>query len=161
MQPPKRILQIRHARQDKLLAWYAKQPRATRLQIHKEKLRVFRIWVAERQDAEKQEFQKEELDYLALLAGIAEIRRLIDEPKKARDFKLKAEQAVGVGKKYSRDAPIQSRIENDFLPLIHELRKQGLAWRGIQEYIRVNHYKRYGVSTLHKVYRTEYGDNAI
>ena len=160
MQPPKRTAQIRPARQEELLLWFAKQPRATRVRIHKEKLQVFRAWLGEQQtDAKKESYPKEELDYLALISAIAETKRQIDEPKSQKAFVLRTQQITEQRK--HRKAPIQDKIEKDFLPLIHQLRVQKLSWREIQEYIRVHHYKKFGVSTLHKVYKAEYGGGNV
>lgn len=158
MQPAKKIAGIRPGRQDELLAWYAKQPKDIRLQVHGEKLRIFRGWLgSEQTTAEKTGYTKEELDYLALIAAVASLKGKIDEPKKQKDFELRIQQITS-GRK-QKSSPMQSKIE-EFLPLIHQLRCQQpkpVSWRKIQEYIRKHHHKSFKVPTMHKVYMAEYG----
>lgn len=158
MQPAKKIAAIRPGRQDELLAWYARQPKDIRLQVHGEKLRIFRGWLgSEQTTAEITAYTKEELDYLALIAAVAVLKGKIDEPKKQKDFELRVQQINSERKQKS--SPIQSKIE-EFLPLIHQLRCQHpkpVSWRKIQDYIRKHHHKSFKLSTLHKVYMAEYG----
>jgi hypothetical protein len=162
MQPAKRIATMRTARQDELLLWYAKQPRAIRVLVHAEKLKIFRGWLSEPQTDGDQAYTKEELDYLSLLGAVAEMKRSIDEPKKEKDFERRVKQLAS--QRRNTSAPVTSKIEKEFLPLIHQLRStppRPMSWRKVREYIKKHHYKTFGVSTMIKAYQAEYGEDAL
>lgn len=161
MQPAKRIATMMIARQDELLIWYAKQPRTVRLQVHAEKLKIFRGWLGEPQTDGDKTYTKEEMDYLSLIGAIAKMKRHIDEPKKERDFELRVEQAAS--RRKNKKSPVTDKII-EFLPLIHRLRSlepKPMSWRKVQAYIKTHHHKTLGISTMHEVYMAEYGGDAL
>ncbi|WP_157040165.1 hypothetical protein [Pelobacter propionicus] len=129
--------------------------------MHAEKLKIFRGWLGEPQTDGDKAYTKEELDYLSLVGAIANVKRSIDEPKKEKDFERRVKQLISQRRHTS--APVTSRIEKEFLTLIHQLRStkpKPMSWRKVQEYIKKRHYKTFGVSTMIKAYKAEYGEDA-
>ena len=75
----------------------------------------------------------------------------IAEAKTPKDFALRVETAKSAKK--TRLSPTASLIENQFMPLIVDLRGEGLSWRQIAEYIRTHHHKKFAHGYLSVLYK--------
>lgn len=147
-------LRIRPARQAELLGWYAKQPLEIRLRVHSEKIQFFREWKSRAKDDPTPALPVEQSDYAALLAGISRVLKSIEDCKTPKAFATRVDQAKA--RRKARQSPVAEMLEKQFLPLIHQLKHEGLSWRQIAEYIRQHHRKTIAHTYISKIYKAEY-----
>jgi hypothetical protein len=148
MHSAEKALNIRPGKRDELFEWFGKQPEAVRVQIMKNKIRLYHEWASRKR--KENELPQEMADYAALLAAIMDAWRGHAEGKKLKDFELRV--AVAKEKKKARTAPTATLIEEQFLPMISKLRNEGLSWRQVAGFIRTHHHKKFAHTYLAKIY---------
>jgi len=143
------VYETRPARRSELVAWYARQPEAVRIEIHQRKIDIQRTWQNNARAAGKEREDKGgQADYAALVAAIAEYWKSVNQAKTEKDFKRRV--AASLAKKKTRLAPVAAEIEQ-MLPLIERLRKEGLSWRQIVQYLKEHHKKTFSVAYLQRI----------
>ena len=147
-------LRIRPARQAELLGWYAKQPLEIRLRVHSEKIQFFRAWKGRSKDDPNPTLPVEQSDYAALLAGISRVMKSLEDCKSPKAFASRVDQAKA--RRKARQSPVAEMLEKQFLPLIHQLKREGLSWRQIAGYIKQHHHKSITHTYISKIYKAEY-----
>jgi hypothetical protein len=145
---------MRPARQSELLGWYAKQPLEIRLRVHTEKIQFFREWKGRSKDDSNPALPVEQSDYAALLAGISRVRKSLEDCKSPKAFATRVDQAKA--RRKAKQSPVAEMLENKLLPLIRQLRHEGLSWRQIAGYIKQHHHKSITHTYICKIYKAEY-----
>lgn len=147
------VFRTRPARRNELVAWYARQPEAVRIDIHQRKIDIQRNWqnaARSRNDSDtsKSNERGNRADYAALIAAISEYWQSITKAKTEKDFARRV--ALSLQKKKERLAPRAAEIEK-LMPLIIQLRQQSLSWRQIVSYIQVHHNRKFSVAYLQRI----------
>lgn len=143
------VYETRPARRSELVAWYARQPEAVRIEIHQRKIDIQRTWQNNARAAGRERAEKGgTADYAALVAAIAEYWKSVNKAKTEMDFKKRV--AASLAKKKTRFAPVAAEIEK-MLPLIERLRSEGMSWRQIVEYLKEHHKRTFSVAYLQRI----------
>lgn len=148
------VFRTRPARRNELVAWYARQPEAVRIDIHQRKIDIQRNWQNDTRnkkdinDTKANSARGNRADYAALIAAIAEYWQSINKAKTEKDFTRRV--AATLHKKKERLAPRATEIEK-MMPLIIQLRQQNLSWRQIVHYLSEHHKKKFSVAYLQRI----------
>lgn len=141
---------------NKLLSWYQKQPEIERRECHVlQKKQINVIMNDARQRGEKVE-DNGEVYYRAFLWGIDRRMRLGDNRrlKATDDLEAVTAQRIAVekAKAKSKPSPILDRLHVDLLPVVIQLRREGLSWEKVSNYLREYHKLEVDRRYLHKVF---------
>jgi hypothetical protein len=140
----------------KLLSWYQKQPEIERKECHVlQRQQVNVIMNGARKRGEKIE-DNGEVYYRAFLWGIDKRMRLRENRrlKSTDDLEEVTKQRIAVekAKAKAKPSPILDRLHGDLLPVVIQLKKEGLSWQKVSNYLREYHQLEVDRRYLHKVF---------
>jgi hypothetical protein len=162
MREVKNIMKIVPRKRKELLQWLAGQNTEILMRICKVKSVTLATWQS-KYKAEKQagniSTTIEQVELASLLDAVTAIKREIKGGKTEKAYELRVLEAKEKTK--ARKAPATTLISKNYLQLIHSLRKEGLSWRQVQQYLITHHHKKFAFSTIRTAYLAEYGTNSV
>ncbi len=141
---------------DKLLRWYVNQPEIERWECHvAQRQRVNVIMNEARKQGQKIEATGE-IYYRAFLDGINKRIRLQSNRRLRTDDDLEAitvqRVAVEKAKVKAKPSPKLDRLHGDLEPVVQRLRREGLSWQKVADYLAKYHKCRFSRGYLQKVF---------
>lgn len=141
---------------EQLLRWYQNQPELERKECHVEQRKRINVVMNE---ARKQGLKVEadgEVYYRAFVEGI-HIRSRLQSNRKLRtsdDLEAVTAQRIAVekAKVKAKPSPKLDRLQGDLEPVVQRLRKEGLSWQKVSDYLAKHHKMRCGRGYLQKVF---------
>lgn len=141
----------------KLLAFYANQNKATKIEIHvmqKETIRKIKNY--KKQNNESTSENDGELFYNAFTDAIYQIYKIHNTNKlKSSDNLIKATEIriMSIKTDKQNKSVVRDKIIDCLMPLIIKLRNEHLSWQNISNYIAKYHKKKISRTYLHAVYK--------
>lgn len=142
---------------DRLLRWYTAQPDSERCLCHEEqRQRIIFLGNEARKRGEKLEMDGT-LQYGAFLYGIDRRCRVIsnqrlqtrDDLDAVTDRRIESEKTKSIKAKPS---PKLDRLQGDLRPVVEKLRREGISWQKVSNYLARFHKCRYSRGYLQKVF---------
>jgi hypothetical protein len=137
-----------------LCRFYAKLPLLVQVDVHSTQTDIMRT-----RSGEKQQGKLAEFAFACFVQAIEQIRRLerAADARQAVDpvnaEKTSVMRATRIKERKEKSSPARKTIATKYLLLIGQLRKQGMSWRQISEYIKRYHRQQYSHSYLSRVYQ--------
>jgi len=140
----------------KLLRWYAKQPRAIRIDIHQKRFDIMNSWQEGKRAKGISASYSPEVEHDALITAIRSKQRMFNNRNltSGDDLELATKtriEAIKLNKK-TKPAPIKNQLTGRLQALIVQLRGEGLSWEKISDYIALHHKKRISRGYLCRIY---------
>ena len=162
MREVKDILKTVPKKRKELIHWMAGQDMELLLAICKAKSITMATWQSKYKEQKKTGIISttiEQAELASLLDGISKVKRGLEGGKTEKDYHLRVLEAKEKAK--ARSTPATTKIEKNYLQLIHQLRGDKLSWRKIQKYLMDYHHVEFAFSTIREAYLAAYGTEAV
>ena len=140
----------------KLLRWYAKQPEAVRIDVHKKRYEVMNSWQNAKRARGEKAIYAPDIEYSAFVVAIKKVQRMFDNRQLTADDDLEEitrARIDAIKNDYKvKPAPIKNKLVDQLQPVMVKLRNEGLSWEKISDYIALHHKKRISRGYLRRVF---------
>jgi hypothetical protein len=141
---------------NQLLKWFAKQDETIQLQVMENVLAERQTYFnnCRRDNVKPEKDPKKELGFF--VSGMAKAYKegnnrtlsVFDDLELVDQNRL----AVALAKKGQRKAPKRKALLGDIRPIVEQLRKEGISWQGISDYVALHHKKKVSRGYLQKLF---------